>query len=132
MAKISIPGKVFLLGEYGILGGGSALLAAVPPKFDFEWSRGVGVHPESPAGKWLLRKGEALSALKFTDPTSGGFGASTAQFLAAWQFTHELEAALSDIDVQQCWLDYRSIVEKKASGADLVAQAVGESCLIQI
>ena len=137
-----VPGKVFLLGEYGVLGGGHALVATVELKFQFEDVPGTAFHPDSPAGKWLSRAGEPLdrlrqSVVKRADGTSeilnsGGFGASTAQFLAAHALTTGSPDFSEPGEVQQCWRDYRFIVEKKASGADLVAQAVGESVLVRI
>lgn len=116
----SAPGKIFLLGEYAVLGGAPALLATVGPRFmlstgSFEGSCSTSFHPDSPAGK--LAPGRSWHWL---DPYggAGGFGASTAQALL-------VEAALGEParPLEERWKRYRS--HSSGSGADFVAQASG-------
>lgn len=135
LANFSYPGKVFILGEYGILAGSRAVVATVSQKFQFA-EGGNSFYAESPAGKWLSRFPKAPS-LRCVDSTpailsAGGFGASTAQFLAAYSLTSGEHDFASSAYLQKCWRDYREITGGKASGADLIAQAVGKPVLVQI
>lgn len=137
--QIQIPGKTFLVGEYGVLQGGPALIATTEPCF-YEIKSiltadqtGSLPHPESPAGRLLLDHGVPLSSLEVFDPYEGqgGLGASTAQFLLAWQKIFPV------FDVQEQWpkllKEYRRYATFKGrtpSGADLLAQAVGGVALV--
>jgi hypothetical protein len=94
----SAPGKVMLLGEYAVLGKGSAMMAAVGPRFCLQGGSPsldaaplLAPHPESPAGRLLAFAAQSPSGpmradwvrtLKWSDPHEGrgGWGASTAQF----------------------------------------------------
>lgn len=135
----SIPGKVFLLGEYAVLMGLPCVAVALEPRFQARYVSGGSlgeIHPESPAGKLLswsektvspeARK-KALEGLTFEDPLkgAGGFGASTAQFALVYQAigTH----AGWDLSWNAAWKLYRELTRKETqlkspSGADLVAQ----------
>lgn len=150
--ELQVPAKTFLIGEYLALRGGPAVVLGTRPHFNFQWEVGESTlgefHPESPAGKWLSGSGLRVRV-------SGGrvgFGSSTAEFLGAWiakraerlslqgtqrwvqsiegDFEGRLSAAWPErhVDVPPSWLellsDYRSVAPQ-ASGADLVAQAVG-------
>ncbi len=129
---ISVPGKVFLLGEYAVLTGAPAWVTAVAPRF--EWlapgadgasPRSAGFHPESPAGRLLASRGKAEFAGRFVDPWEGrgGFGGSTAEFaVVAW--SEGVRGAT------EAWLEYRALSAgqpdlRRPSGADLVAQWEG-------
>ena len=149
---LRVPAKTFLIGEYLALRGGPAVVLGTQPAFEFVWGLNnlgaAGFHPDSPAGKWL--SGSGLSA-----GLSGGrigFGSSTAEFLGAWIATRskglsreashrwiqaiegDFEGRVSvtwpdrDSDSPAGWLellaDYRKVAPR-ASGADLLAQAVG-------
>jgi len=119
----SIAGKVFLLGEYAVLAGLPAWIAAVSPRFSFNPAPGVkpGFHPESPAGRLLA--GSEMSG-EFIDPWKGlgGFGRSTAEF--AFAAYH-----LGLRDPIQVWEKYRELHGSNSgiapSGADLIAQWSG-------
>src|SRR2546428_4699048 len=90
--RFDIAGKVFVLGEYAVLGGLPALVAAVTPRFSGSLSEQAngegGYHPESPVGRFLRRALEHQGVryhFHFEDPyRNGGFGASTAQFAIAY------------------------------------------------
>src|SRR5262245_22216155 len=111
---LSAPGKAFILGEYAVLGGLPAVIAAVPPRFQLRAgeSTGHGFHAESPAGRLLeytSAKGVAIPPLEFGDPLkgAGGFGASTAQF--ALVYLALAEKAGWAKDWRSAWILYREL-----------------------
>ncbi len=122
---ISIPSKVFLLGEYAVLTGASAWLSAVSPRFELRDGASTKFHPESPAGKFLASQGRNEVAGTFVDPWEGrgGFGGSTAEFaVAAYR-----EGVRAPLDA---WRAYRELSRdenptRRPSGADLIAQWSG-------
>jgi hypothetical protein len=128
-----IAGKIFLLGEYGVLAGGPAIVAAVGPRFEFrqggdESGSLPGLHGDSPAARLLRdlgRSGEAAHAhYGFKDPHfgAGGFGASTAQFALVHEWL------LPGRPVQDFWSRYQRLHAGETvppSGADLHAQVQG-------
>lgn len=138
----SAPGKVFLLGEYAVLTGLPAVVAAVGPRFqllaerteDLADSEARGFHPKSPAAK-LLDWASSMRApidelqLRFEDPFegAGGFGASTAQFALAYRAISEAERW--ENSWERVWRLYRELTSGAGlfapSGADLVAQWEG-------
>lgn len=139
--EISVPSKTFLVGEYSVLGGGPALVAATEPRFQVILSapgdgRAPGLHPKSPAGLWIRSHSDQFKKIdfEFIDPHqgAGGFGASSAQFLLAWIWT-QLESTpfvdlASGVDLEQLWMDFRNLFESdscRPSGADVLAQANG-------
>ncbi len=137
----TIPGKTFLLGEYLALQGGPTLVALTEPCFQISAQLGSGktenIHSDSPAGKFITDKYEFFKKydLNFQDPFAGkgGFGASTAQFLAVYSLwlhkdvhQHEMEKLfdykhLLEAYVQVAW-DGTGL---PPSGADLIAQLKG-------
>lgn len=140
MKKIwSVPGKVFLLGEYAVLSGAKALVGAISPRFlfsheSFEWagefSERLSFHHESPAGKVLAFHAAADRSLYGIDPWrgAGGFGASTAQVL----FLEKLSGNLLELhspEFRKAWERYRELGSRPGelapSGADFVTQALG-------
>lgn len=121
----SVPGKIFLLGEYAVLHGGPAWVAAVGPRFTGSVALGSLPMPfaaESPAGRYASAAG--AFDFKFSDPHGGrgGFGASTAQFALAYAGVEKL--AGRSVVVGDAWRAYREVAGG-ASGADLVAQLAG-------
>jgi hypothetical protein len=129
--SFDIPGKVFVLGEYAVLGGLPALIAGVSPRFTgslLEKADGDGDHhPDSPVGRflrWAQERRGLRCSFHFEDPyRSGGFGASTAQFAIAYA------AAAAELGLSRDWWDvlrfYRDLTVvdgKSPSGADLIAQ----------
>lgn len=128
--NLSIPGKVFLLGEYSVLTGGRAILAAVGPRFQWTLSdREPRFHPKSPAGKFLQTQKTKLKA-DFHDPHEGrgGFGASTAQF--AFSFYAAQGEHRSGIDAWQAYRDLHRTDSVPPSGADLLTQWEGGICAV--
>lgn len=123
---LSVPGKTFILGEYAILGGLPAIVAAIGPRFTLLPGPGekAPFHPESPAGKLLgPTKFAEYFPYAFHDPLggAGGFGASTAQFALGYRaVAQELGWSLDWKDV---WKKYREV--STGSGADLMAQWLG-------
>ncbi len=132
----SVPGKIFLLGEYAVLQGGPAWVAALGPRFSGsvevakEW--GVPFDAASPAGRYvadLRSSGADPLRFYFQDPHRGrgGFGASTAQFALAYGGVESL--AGRKISAAGCWKRYRELTAVAGgvapSGADLVAQLAG-------
>jgi mevalonate kinase len=122
---ISVPSKIFLLGEYAVLAGAPAWVSAVSPRFELRDGATTRFHPESPAGKYLAGQGRSEVTGSFVDPWEGrgGFGGSTAEFaVAAYQ-----EGVRSPLDA---WRAYRELSRNEApsrrpSGADLIAQWSG-------
>lgn len=124
--EFKFPGKCFLVGEYAVLSGGSAILLNLPPLFQANFksqSSSNPFHPESPAGKYWQIHADFFSqySIQFTDPHggAGGLGASSAQFLA-------LAFARGINSPWEAWEIYRSILRSQntiPSGVDVVAQA---------
>jgi len=147
--RLSAPGKTFLLGEYGVLSGGQALLAATSPRFVMELELGqggsscTGVHPSSPAGQWIRQKSGLFQgvSLRFVDPHSrgGGLGASSAQFLSVYMWSQLCEKPLvewpAEVSPQGIWQSFRSVSWEGTglppSGADVMAQWIGGLSLFQ-
>ncbi len=122
----SIAGKVFVLGEYAVLGALPAVVASLGPRFELR-PCGTGpaevFHPESPAGRFLNSVArDEKRVFEFFDPFSGngGFGASTAQFALLYAALHGVNDSW-----QSVWRKYRDLTAESPvppSGADLVAQ----------
>jgi mevalonate kinase len=126
-AVLSVPSKVFLLGEYAVLAGRPAIVAAFAPRFClatrfFEGSRELVLHPASPAA----RMGDE-SHWYWSDPWNGagGFGASSAQALLL-SMCHSIRGGEG---LQSAWRRYRGAALASGgvtpSGADFVTQAMG-------
>lgn len=130
--KLSIPGKTFLVGEYSVLLGASALGIATRPCFEIEYGdTQLQIHPESPAGLYLNKYSKTLSASLF-DPyplkgAKGGFGKSTAEYFAAI-FPDLLNQKKHFSDILK---EYRELHTQtiKPSGIDLAFQYFGHICL---
>lgn len=137
----SIPGKTFLAGEYLALQGGPTLVFLSYPLFEMEVTKGtgqlLGIHPDSPAGLLISKHTEYFRHfdLRFQDAYAGrgGFGASTAQFLAVYALWLYKEAHHQDMEKL---LDFKHLLEtyyecawngqgQRPSGADLVGQLKG-------
>lgn len=153
-ASLSAPAKVFLLGEYAVLGGAPALVAALGPRFELcvrraesQASAPAPFHPESPAGRLFSKYASRLDPalhLEFLDPFAGagGFGASTAQFALLAFLLHRLMGffavgSMGDEEIWEIWRTYRELSSGASraplpSGADLIAQCRGGLTLVDI
>jgi mevalonate kinase len=139
--EISVPGKSFLAGEYLALSAGPALLFMSEPRFHLSAKVGTGiltgVHQDSPAGKLWAKEKSFFSQfdIEFKDAYQGrgGFGASTAQFLAIYAVNAWRESVYHE---PQKLLDYKHLLDTyyryawdgqgtRPSGADLIGQLKG-------
>lgn len=133
--RFSTPGKVFILGEYAVLGGLPGLVATVPPRFFLNQTQGESqeFHPESPIARlqnWASKKGLPELSFQFEDPLggAGGFGASTAQFAMAYLAYSQFFDDDQSGRWTSAWKLYREVMASEVmtpSGADLVSQWQG-------
>lgn len=135
--RLSLPSKTFLLGEYLALSTGPSIVAATEPRFEFKFRVGdflKTIHPQSPAGLFYKKcqKDVGPMQMEMTKPTNntGGFGASTAQYLALWHYSKAVKKKQPmDVNAQfieECWQDYRDLFQQAPpSGADLINQLCG-------
>lgn len=135
-----IPSKTFILGEYLAINGTASLVLATEPSFFVRMTDDVryGFHKESPAG--VLRNKLKLSqyGFSFFDPHKGrgGFGRSTAEYLAVYLYHLSVEKRISNPtdfileNLEEFVTQYQACAGKdyKPSGADLVAQVCGGLC----
>lgn len=124
--ELKIPGKTFLVGEYAVLVGGEALGLGTQPCFQVSQSNlNLAVHPESAAGLFLNAQKRDLNFSLQNPYEVGGFGLSTAEFIAAWYALHGPAADLKDIYETYHNLFTGDQALRKPSGADLVTQLLG-------
>lgn len=150
--KYTCPGKVFLMGEYLALQGGPVIGFGVEPRFELIVEKKTsnenseceiqGIPHGSPAFLFLEKNREILQAqypgsrIRFLDPYggAGGFGASGAQFLFAYELVKESmshdyglfpENDLKDLLAQYFQQAYLPEAFFQPSGADLVVQKTG-------
>jgi mevalonate kinase len=135
----SAKSKTFLVGEYSVLFGGSAILLLTAPEFQLATEKSTK-SGESPA--WLEECPPAYGFyamhenvfrnfhLEFTDPFrgTGGFGASSAKFVLLYRMYLHLTG--NEFHLDPFLAQYRSLSEGKdtgpqPSGADCVAQLQG-------
>jgi mevalonate kinase len=125
--QLQVPGKTYLVGEYSVLLGGSALGLATQPCFDISYNVESKIafqfHPESPAGLYLKKHGKSVS-VSISDPYPGGFGRSTAEYISV--------VAADIIEKKQDFFEvlkeYKSL--HQGSGIDLAFQYFGQVCLV--
>ena len=140
LANYKFPGKTFVLGEYAVLEGATALLLATSPQFKSTVASKKSdeathdFHEKSPAARWVNQFPEVFEGkrIHFEDPyqSIGGLGASGAQFLAAYSYYwDQCEGNASGKDFrEQAWRDFKSLYNNEPcppSGADVVTQASG-------
>ncbi|MEQ1722274.1 MAG: hypothetical protein ABL930_03805 [Pseudobdellovibrio sp.] len=128
--KFTVPGKTFLVGEYSVLMGGSALGLATKPYFEIDYTNQVisHYHAESPAGMYLAKyKSEAQANL--TDPyLTGGFGKSTAEYFSVI-IPELLKSKIHFSDILKEYRDLHTTHKVKPSGIDLCFQYFGNVTL---
>lgn len=135
---LSVPSKTFLVGEYGVLAGGPALVINTEPRFELsvrsvETKSDFFAHKDSSAGllwKHFAKEVEAKHGFvqfTFKDPwqEAGGMGRSGAEFLLVreWLLRNGFSTKKSLIQ------DYKKFA-KSGSGADVLAQSTGLVTLI--
>jgi mevalonate kinase len=136
--KWCIPAKTFLVGEYVALAGGPAILLTTEPCFEARLqSRSffgpAAFHPNSPAGRYWCDNNRNNLYLSWKDPYQecGGLGASSAQFLAAYQAHHYLDK--HDFSDEQMLDDYYRVAWNgqgiRPSGYDILAQRQSLGCV---
>jgi hypothetical protein len=122
---IKIPSKTFLLGEYSVLVGGSAIVINTSPNFLFQKKQSDNqsikewVSPKSAAGVFQNNiKIEQIFNIQDPHWPSGGFGRSSAEFIAAAESVCHLEP-------WKTFDEYIKIVSDSASGVDVLSQCLG-------
>ncbi len=138
MKTVTVPSKIMILGEYGVLVGQPAILATFSPRFAMgpEETLPYRPDPRSPSGKLLRDAGIDLERgdwSRWSDPFSGrgGFGGSTAEYLAASLLLAGEHWKGSSAELKSVWRGYRAhsapstVTFARPSGADLIAQACG-------
>ncbi|MGE4132776.1 MAG: hypothetical protein AB7F86_14120 [Bdellovibrionales bacterium] len=140
----STPSKTFLVGEYAVLTGAPGLVLNTEPRFELMASRGEThldiFHPNSAAGLWIEQRRPLLEGwrLEFHDPhqRQGGFGASSAQFIAVHCLTTYLQSSFAKItevlDYQALWRDHQALTQNRGSGADVLAQLTGDVAYVNV
>jgi mevalonate kinase len=128
--KFNVPGKTFLVGEYSVLIGGSALGLATKPYFEIDYTNQAitQYHAESPAGMYLAQqKFEAKAHL--ADPyLIGGFGKSTAEYFSVI-IPELLKSKKNFSDILKEYRDLHASPKVKPSGIDLAFQYFGNVTL---
>jgi mevalonate kinase len=134
--QVSIPSKTFILGEYLATQGEPCLIANTKPDFKLYLTpnnnvnhQGIAAH--SPAGQYAQKLAHIFNEFQvcFQDPHQqpGGFGASSAQFLALYAiYQHFINQNIEPHKLlQSYWRCYCQKQGLKPSGADVVAQFMG-------
>jgi mevalonate kinase len=138
----SVPSKTFIIGEYLVLSDGRALIAGTLPEFTFiienkKSGQTSLFHPKSAAGRFIDKYRSTFSNVEFTfnDPHSGlgGFGASSAQYIAAYlakaSLSLDCEQKTKKLSVIDAWCEYAELFSEerctKPSGSDVVGQFAG-------
>lgn len=141
---LSAPSKTFMAGEYAVLAGGPALVLNTGPRFELNVVKGggsfTGIPSGSPAGKWYEQRAPLLRDfdVTFVDPHkgAGGLGASGAQFLLLHTLTTFLQSSfektLDGPSLRDVWNDQQALSGGRGSGADVLAQAVGQVAQVRM
>ncbi len=135
----SAPGKLLLSGEYAVLGGAPAVVAAVQARAFARWEDGPAEGPEHPEGAAARRLAEARfgavparltidsSALRSGDVklglgSSAAIAAACAGAVAAY---HGRDPSSPDAAVLGLALEGHCAVSPEGSGADVAASVLG-------
>ena len=137
---VEVPSKTFVIGEYLAINGTASMVMATEPTFFIKIieDKTFGFHPESPAGRLRQSLADQNFGYSFFDPHQGrgGFGRSTAEYLAVYLYNQFLKTNREDMsaeildDLEDVVQTYQSFSggDYKPSGADLVAQICGGLC----
>ncbi|NDH08670.1 MAG: hypothetical protein EBY16_03485 [Gammaproteobacteria bacterium] len=127
---IQIPAKTFFLGEYLALKGGPSLIALTTPCFQLDTTKRL--HPECVASRFWQAKTNTAIPFGLQDPFQGkgGMGASSAEFLLAYQMhvgdLHDLE------NLHRVYLEFAQGQGQAPSGYDVLAQTQEGISLVQM
>ncbi len=144
IVEISCPSKTFVLGEYGVLDNGPAVLFNTSPRFkcfirkDANSSIMNSSNKKSPAYQWMKKNSKEFLgvSLEWTDPFNGykGFGFSSAQFNILYAYSSFLRGeSIEKIQPQKLWRTYREMEFEGwlPSGADIISQWIGGICIFE-
>ncbi len=143
VVEISCPSKTFILGEYGVLDNGPAILFNTSPRFKCRISKStknfnIDLSKKSPANQWVEKNPFEFSgaSLEWTDPFNGsrGLGFSSAQFNILYAYSCFVRGdSIEKIQPQKLWRTYREMKFEGwlPSGADVISQWVGGVCVFE-
>lgn len=139
MREIKLPSKTFLIGEYVALLGLPCLLITTPPYFLFHAVESTifsmeGIPENSPADLFIKKYFSFFKnfKIKFSDPHqgAGGFGASSAQFLAVYLLKTGMDSHANSKDIANLLACYQEFAWNHQglppSGADIISQLTGD------
>ena len=140
--EISCPAKTFILGEYAVLDGGSAIVLNTAPRFSCHIqksskAKALDLKENSPAGQWIKKNSQELQTIQIDwldNYSKGGLGFSSAQFNILYAYSFILrEGSIDQIKPQDIWRSYRSLHFEGflPSGADVITQWVGGVCTFE-
>jgi len=143
MYRAWAPSKTFLLGEYNVLTGGSAIIINTEPYFELHTTNQLPtgwqapLHPQSQTYQFIHRYPDMLATyrMSFIDPhqAKGGFGRSSAEFLMAYAF-RQFACNQNTWSIEDALRSYRACTKTcntyQPSGADLIAQYHGQVTII--
>ena len=141
--EISCPSKTFILGEYGVLDGGVAILANTAPRFSCLMYKKSDIKSEyfsenHTINQWISKYSKEFQGmcLEWKDPydSKGGLGFSSAQFNILYYYslicrkTTIEQIQLKDLLETYHQIQFEGVVP---SGADIISQWVGGICLFE-
>ncbi len=141
--EISCPAKTFILGEYAVLDGGSAIVLNTAPRFICRIQKNskastLDLPENSPAGQWIRKNSHDFQTIQLDWLDSynkkGGLGFSSAQFNILYAYSAILkDGGIDQIEPQKIWRSYRNLQFKGflPSGADVITQWVGGVCIFE-
>lgn len=142
--KCTMPAKTFVLGEYSVTGNGKAVVLLSEPCFEASFSAGSQPGLSSPIEKFIGLYPKELSNVccDFVDPYQGigGFGSSSAEFLAWIKYCYHMKGEEFDIangdHYKQALQDFiacsSSATGLRPSGADMIAQNSGGLAFVDL
>jgi len=143
LIEISCPSKTFVLGEYGVLDQGPAIIFNTVPRFKCLISKSHNnfseeIFLDSPEHQWIQKNPVEFGgiSLKWFNPfdVQKGFGFSSAKFNILYAYSCFARGdSIETIKPQQLWRTYRSMKFEGVvpSGADVISQWVGGVCIFE-